>query len=197
VHHLKILPLLTLIAACSAPDKTQFQKWQAKTENRTKSGALRSYLEQQGVSDVIPLYQLLRSDTQWRRCGAEPFTVPPRTMWPHIVPTLYLIKKEIIPIIGPVEALSVFRTSEINRCIKGAGRSYHLGFYAIDMKPVKKVKRAQLVQKLCDIHRAKGKQLNMGLGIYNGTRFHIDTAGYRGWGSDHKGTSFPCRIPAN
>jgi uncharacterized protein YcbK (DUF882 family) len=125
-------------------------------------------------------------------CGADPFAVPPKEQWPHIIPTLKVIRDEVQPLVGPVEALSVFRGVAINRCIKGASQSMHLRFHAIDMRPVRAVTRAQLIQKLCKLHAEKGKALNIGLGIYRGTRFHIDTAGYRRWGQDHHAASSPC-----
>jgi Peptidase M15 len=173
-------------------DVTHFAKWQHSGSNKAEAAALQAYLAQNGVGNVLPLSQLLRSDTKWHKCGAEPFAVPPKTLWPHIIPTLKLIRDEVVPIIGPVEAQSVFRGPAINRCIKGASRSFHLRFHAIDMRPVKSVTRAQLIQKLCKLQAEKGKSLGMGLGIYRGIRFHIDTAGYRKWGQDHRAASSPC-----
>ena len=32
----------------------------------------------------------------------------------------------------------------------------------------------------------------MGLGVYASGQIHIDSAGYRTWGPDHKSTSSPC-----
>jgi uncharacterized protein YcbK (DUF882 family) len=192
-----LLALPLALAACAQPTvqdrSAQYQAWLAKADNHAQANALAAYLDQQGVGDVYPMDQLLRSDTNWRRCKAEPFAVPSRRHWPNMVPTLKLIRAEIVPLIGPVEAQSVYRDAAINGCIKGASQSYHLRFHAIDMKPAPGVTRAQLITKLCQLHREKGARLNMGLGIYTGTRFHIDAAGYRGWGHDFRGASFPCR----
>lgn len=181
-----------MLWSCSQQSKNGFAKWQAIDDNRQATERLAKFLTAEKVADVIPLDQLLRSDTQWRRCHAEPFAIPPKDKWRDIVPTLRLIRDEVTPLIGPVEAMSVFRSLDINRCIKGASRSYHLQFRAIDMRPVKNMPRAELVQKLCGLHARKGKALNMGLGIYKGSRFHIDTAGYRRWGHDHHAISSPC-----
>jgi hypothetical protein len=184
-----------LLASCGKnadQSRTQFALWQDKGTNRDESAALQAYLSKQGVGNVIPLHQLLRSDTKWRVCGAEPFDVPPETLWPNMIPTLRLIHDEVEPLVGPVEAQSVFRAPAINRCIRGASRSYHLKFHAIDMRPTNGTTRQQLIEKLCALHARKGKILNMGLGIYSGTRFHIDTAGYRRWGADHRAESSPC-----
>lgn len=169
-----------------------YDGWLAKGSNKGQVKALSTFLEQEGAANIIPLAQLLRSDTNWQRCKAEPFAVPPRAYWPNMVSTLKLVRAEIIPLVGTVEAQSVFRDPAINRCIKGASRSFHLRFHAIDMKPATAVTREQLVAKLCPLHLKKGAKLNMGLGIYSGTRFHVDAAGYRGWGDDHRGKTFPC-----
>jgi uncharacterized protein YcbK (DUF882 family) len=185
-----------LLSACNSGaanrDATHFAQWEQSGSNKARAAALQTYLTQNGVANILPLQQLLRSDTQWRKCGVEPFAVPPDAFWPNIVPTLKTIRDEVIPVIGPLEAQSVFRGPAINRCIKGASQSTHLRFQAIDMRPVKSVTRAQLIQKLCKLHAEKGKFFNMGLGIYRGTRFHIDTAGYRKWGQDHRAASSPC-----
>jgi uncharacterized protein YcbK (DUF882 family) len=175
------------------PDNSaQFAEWQRLDRNQTEALALQDFLARNDVGNVLPLRQLLRSDTDWRWCGAEPFDVPPKPLWPNMVPTLKLIRDEVQPLVGPVEALSVFRGKAINTCIGGASQSQHMRFYAIDMRPTNGTTRKQLIEKLCALHARKGKALNMGLGIYKGTRFHIDTAGFRRWGHDHHAASSPC-----
>ena len=191
--HLAItILLIPVLWSCGQQSESSFAKWQAVDGNRQAMERLQQFLIAEKVGNVIPLDQLLRSDSQWRRCGAEAFAIPAKDKWPEMVPTLRLIRDEVEPLIGPVEAMSVFRSPAINRCIKGASRSYHLQFRAIDMRPVKNVTRAQMIERLCALHARKGKALNMGLGIYKGTRFHIDTAGFRRWGHDHHAISSPC-----
>jgi hypothetical protein len=191
-----IVGLALALSACARNDDdhdaTRFSQWQQAGSNKSQVAALQIYLDRQGVGKVLPLRQLLRSDTQWRKCGAESYAVPPTTQWPHMVPTLRVIRDEVIPLIGPVEAQSVFRGPAINRCIKGASQSTHMRFHAIDMRPAKSVPRAQLIKKLCRLHREKGKARKMGIGIYRATRFHIDTAGYRRWRHDHHAATSPC-----
>ncbi len=184
--------LIPVLWSCEQQRESTFATWQAADGNRQATERLQQFLIAEKVADVIPLDQLLRSDTQWLRCGAEPFAIPPNDKWPDMAPTLRLIRDEIQPLLGPVEAVSAFRSPDINRCIKGASRSFHLEFRAIDMRPTKGVPRDELIEKLCALHARKGKALNMGLGIYKGTRFHIDTAGYRRWGHDHHAISSPC-----
>jgi Peptidase M15 len=196
-HKLALLVVAaSFLSACSSRDENhdsaRYARWQQSGTHNAQAVALQSYLTQHGVGKVLPLRQLLRSDTQWWMCGAEPFAVPPKDQWPHIISTLKVIRDDVQPLMGPVEALSVFRGPAINRCIKGASQSTHLRFHAIDMRPTRPFTRAQLILKLCTLHAEKGKVLNMGLGIYRGNRFHIDTAGYRRWGQDHHSASSPC-----
>jgi uncharacterized protein YcbK (DUF882 family) len=195
-RNMAILWAVALLPGCSetAPvnDSARFAEWQSRDTNRTDAKALQDYLDQNKVGNVLPLRQLLRSDTDWRWCGVEPFDVPPKPLWPHMVPTLKLIRDEVQPLVGSVEALSVFRGEAINTCIGGASQSQHMRFYAIDMRPLGGSTRKQLIEKLCALQARKGKALNMGLGIYKGTRFHIDTAGFRRWGHDHHAASSPC-----
>ena len=191
-HPSILIALVFTLMACNPPREDRFATWKAVERNRQATEQLGQYLGTHKVGDVIPLEQLLRSDTQWRRCHAEPFAIPAKDKWPEMIPTLRLIRDEVKPLIGPVEAMSVYRGSVINDCIKGASRSYHLQFRAIDMRPLKSISRANLIEKLCALHAQKGKALSMGLGIYNGTRFHIDTAGYRRWGHDHTASTSPC-----
>jgi hypothetical protein len=192
-----LIALCLNIAGCSKhtgpPSETEYQQWQKDPENVKNAAELENYLTRQGIAGVFPIQQLLRSDVKWRACKAEPFIVPPKKYWPHIGRILRVIKNEIIPLVGPVEALSVYREPKINRCVRGAKQSFHLKFHAIDMKTQKPISRQLMIEKLCELHTKKGKSLNMGLGIYKGQRFHIDAAGFRSWGHDFKSSSSPCR----
>ncbi len=189
--------LCALLMACRVspepPGLSDYTLWKEKGQNAKEVQAFDVFLKNQRVDRVVPLYQLLRSDVRWKKCHAEPFDVPQRSLWPHMVPTLKLIQNEIKPVVGNVEALSVFRSPAINHCVGGASRSFHLQFHAVDMRPVKNIGRKRLIEKLCRLHQNKGQKLHMGLGIYSGMRFHIDSAGYRQWGDDYKAGSSPCR----
>lgn len=195
---MKRYALLSLFAltACqpsgSDADLRRFEQWFHNQKDKSDVEALGAFLNSKGVGDVLPIHQLLRSDTNWRKCNAEPFAVPPKALWPSMVPTLKLLRDEVLPLTGRVQAQSVFRAPSVNQCIGGASGSFHTRFRAIDLEPTNGTTRAQLIEKLCALHARKGKALNMGLGIYKGTRFHIDTAGYRSWGHDHRAATSPC-----
>ncbi|MEO9635585.1 MAG: D-Ala-D-Ala carboxypeptidase family metallohydrolase [Parasphingorhabdus sp.] len=171
---------------------SDFENWVERHEQSSTINEFQAFLLDNNVSDVFPLEQLLRSDVRWYRCGSEPFMVPPPDEWPNIVETLKVTRDVVVPLVGAVEGLSVYRDPKINNCIGGASRSYHMQFFAIDMRPIGKMDRETLILKLCKFHKKSGKRLNVGLGIYRATRFHIDTAGYRTWGQDKKASSSPC-----
>jgi hypothetical protein len=80
----------------------------------------------------------------------------------------------------------------VNPCLGGARASKHLAFAALDMEPAQPLSRSDLIARLCPLHARRGPARAMGLGIYGGTRFHIDTSGFRRWGADYRAASSPC-----
>jgi len=142
-----------------------------------------------GVSGVAPTWQLLRTASQWQRCGAEPFEVPPTSEWGNIVATLRFIGERIVPRIGAVEPVSVYRNPALNVCAGGAETSTHREMGAVDLVPLRPISREALMVELCAIHAAS-RDRNNGLGFYKGLRFHIDARKYREWGTAgaHGGT---------
>ena len=128
--------------------------------------------------------------------------MPPKDRWNEIVPTLRLLRDEVIPVTGPVEVVSGWRSPAINRCVNGASRSRHLEFRALDLVASEMRDRRKLFTDLCALQRRAGRRTAMGLGAYydpgelqprnTAGRFHIDAAGYRTWGFDYTGRSNPC-----
>lgn len=144
--------------------------------------AFHNYLVQSGVAGVVPTWQLLRTATSWRRCGGEPFEVPPTGEWPHIVQTLRYVHGYVVPAIGPVEAVSGYRNPGLNICAGGAPQSAHKSYSAIDLVPLRPTSREQLIRTLCGVHGRGGSAYGVGLGFYSFLRFHVDTTKYRRWG---------------
>lgn len=174
------------------PDQSAYTAWLAADPTRPgEVAAFEAFLAEESVSGVIPTWQLLRTATSWRRCGA-PFETPPRRLWPNIVPALRFVRDRVIPVIGPVEAVAVYRNEAMNACARGARASAHRSFTAVDLIPVRRLALADLTAALCPIHAAHGPRARVGLGFYLGRRFHIDANGYRTWGPDHRAASSPC-----
>ncbi len=171
-----------------------FQAWlQRSPVNSAKLAAFRDYLTAQGVASVIPMWQLVRTSSSWRQCGAEPFEVPPADKWEGIIKTLTFVRDQVVPGIGEVEALSGYRNEELNSCSNGAPASAHRHFFALDLTPVNKaLERTAMIRSVCRAHARDGDAYDAGLGFYTGRRFHVDSSGFRKWGPNGKGATSPC-----
>ncbi len=179
-----------------APGQTaqDFRAWlQRSPANRAGLTAFRNHLAAEGVEKVVPLWQLVRTSSSWRECGAEPFEAPPADKWDHIITTLKFVRDKVEPAVGDVEPLSVYRNAKLNACSDGAPKSAHRELFALDLTPVSKtVDRGDMIRSVCAAHARDGRAYNAGLGFYSGKRFHVDSSGYRKWGSNGKGATSPC-----
>jgi len=142
------------------------------------------YLASADVAGIVPTWQLLRTATAWKDCGGQPFEVPPTTEWPHMIQTLRYVRDYVIPTVGPVEPVSVYRNPALNQCAGGAPESAHKLDSAIDLVPLKPITREVLMKTLCDVHSAHGAPYNAGLGFYAYLRFHVDSTKFRRWNMD-------------
>jgi hypothetical protein len=167
--------------------------WLAKSPAaRAQVIGFRTYLEMKDVEEVVPTWQLVRTASKWRECDGPRFEVAPFTEWNNIADTLRFIDKHVEPVIGKVEALSGYRNAELNQCSGGAKASAHRHFFALDLTPVRAIAREGMIRSVCTIHEWRGRGYDIGLGFYSGLRFHVDSKGFRRWGSDGKGSSSPC-----
>jgi hypothetical protein len=146
--------------------------------------SLNDYLASAQVTGIVPTWQLLRTATSWRECGAQPFEVPPPDEWPHMVQTLRYIRDYVIPAVGPVEPVSVYRNPSLNQCAGGAPESAHKLDSAVDLVPLRPIDRISLMRTLCGTHTQHGAPYQAGLGFYAYLRFHIDSTKYRRWNMD-------------
>jgi len=171
-----------------------YQRWLSASDTRqTEVRAFEDFLAREGVGGVLPTNQILLNDDLWAECHKDaPYTLAQKAYWPHIVSTLRYVRDVVVPGIGPVKVVSGYRDSELNRCAGGASRSAHAGFYALDLVPVQAVKYATMVQRLCASHAKYGATYHTGLGFYEGQRFHVDSKGFRRWGSNYHAATSPC-----
>jgi len=177
----KPVPDVYDIKGYAAASEKAFARFLREGNNRETYAELKNFLQSNQVDQVVPPFELLRQGSDWREVGEPPFAIPPKENWKAMVDTLRVVQQEIVPRIGPVHVLSGWRTYGYNGKAGGSRRSKHMHFCGLDMVPQKKFSRKQLVPILRDIHKRVGKQWNMGLGIYSGVRFHVDTCGYRRW----------------
>ena len=109
------------------------------------------------------MWQLIRTSSSWRECGAQPFEVPPPDKWERIVKTLKFVRDDVIPSVGEVETLSAYRNGELNACSNGAPKSAHREFFALDLTPVNKaLDRSEMIGSVCKAHARDGQAYNVG-----------------------------------
>jgi hypothetical protein len=154
-------------------DEPGYRAWIARGPWRAGQVRLfHDYLTASGVAFVAPTWQLLRTASDWRRCGAEPFEIPPTEEWANIVNTLRYVRDHVVPVLGPVEPVSVFRNAALNRCAGGAPESVHKSMSAIDFVPLNPMDRSTMIRRLCAEHQRQGPRFNAGLGFYTKMRRH-------------------------
>ena len=166
----------------SVPQRADFDAWLA--EDVTRQSAYDDFvhmLDREGVSEVIEPWTLWCQGSAWKEAGMQRFAVPPRALWITIVPTLRVVRDRVVPLVGPVRAASGFRTREFNVAAQGAKSSAHLEFGAVDLLPVRGWRREDLHATLLRMHEESSASDSIGLGLYDGVRFHIDTRSKRRW----------------
>lgn len=174
-------------------DEPGYRAWIAADPARARAvAAFYMFLTARGVAGIVPTWQMLRTATDWQRCAAQPFEVPPEALWPNLVETLAYVRAHVVPVVGAVEPVSVYRNPVLNACAHGAPQSAHALLYAMDLVPLRPTSREGLVRGLCAIHLWRGTGYDVGLGFYKGLRFHVDSKKFRKWGGDGRGDSSPC-----
>lgn len=193
-----------LTGSGNASSQEAFARWLQDDAGRAESfGRFEAYLEAEGVSGVVPGWQLLRIDANLAaRCDHPAFAMPSEDLWPRIVPALRLVRDRVEPEVGEVEVLSAFRAPAINDCVGGASASKHMAFAALDLATLDRQSDAAFFASLCAIQQRAGADSGMGLGAYfdpadpdkSRGRFHIDGEGFRTWGFDYTSRSSPCPL---
>ena len=167
--------------AKQAPDHDRFQEWIDEEKLEKQYAQLVELLEKENLHDVVPTWQLLRQGTDWDHVDHAPFAMPPEEQWEGMIPTLSFMERVLIPRIGPVEVVSGYRTEAFNRAAGGSSGSRHMTFEAIDLVPLERQTRDHLHRDLRSIYESHGDEHALGLGLYQNTRFHVDTWKNRHW----------------
>lgn len=178
-----------------------FDRWLSSRAGRTEDyAAFEQFVARAGYGDMLPAWTMLRAERRRSaRCHAEPFVMPPRRVWPNILPALKLVRERVMPAIGAVEVASAFRDTTLNDCSGGAGQSRHMTFSAFDLEPTAQPDATTSFTLLCRAWRRAGAASDWGLGAYYDAahlnwnskgRFHVDGTGWRTWGfSKHRASS--------
>lgn len=192
------------IAAIAPTSETAFDRWMAEDNaRRVEFQQFEGFLTEQGVAGVVPTWQLMRIDAVYAgRCNLDVWHMPPRDLWPNIVPALRLVRDHVVPTVGEVEVQSSWRSPELNDCARGAARSRHIRFQALDLLASERPDDlAGFYGQLCAMQARAGRASGMGLGAYydpsdpaynQAGRFHIDAEGYRSWGRSYTSATSPC-----
>jgi hypothetical protein len=192
--HISSRRVAALVEVAPGQSKADYYAWLARSPaNQEAVREFRARLEQAGVDQVVPMWQLIRTSSSWRQCHADRFEVAPADKWDHIITTLKFIDHDVVPAIGPVQAVSGYRNDALNACSDGAPASAHRLFFALDLVPVNpEVSRGELIRDICAVQARDGRDYETGLGFYNGVRFHIDSNGFRRWGPNGSSATSPC-----
>ncbi len=188
---LVVLGLLAIgLLACRPLSREQRFAYWLSQGHETEVAAYQGYLSRHGLDQVLPMPQLLRSARRWRRCGAEEFAVPPKPQWPAMRTTLELVRElEHAGFLDRSTVASAYRDDALNRCEGGSSRSRHRINNALDFDLAA---NSQGFARLCAYWRAYGAAHAFGLGFYSERKIHVDTSGFRTWGSDFTRRSSLC-----
>jgi uncharacterized protein YcbK (DUF882 family) len=186
----------TAASASDAPTETRtaasFNAW--RPANAARVQAFEDFLRQQQLLQVAPLHELLRSASDWQRCQAEPYDVPPQPQWPAVASTLRLLQAlRAAGAVGELEIHSAYRHEALNVCAGGSARSTHWLSFAIDFTPAGDAAGLAMAgHRICKFWLDQGRAWEMGFGLYRSGRIHIDTWRYRTWGHDHSSATAAC-----
>ena len=116
-----------------------------------------------------------------RTRNGEANSLPPSSMWPAMVRTLWVADMARSALGFPITITSAFRNEAYNRQVGGASRSAHLRNAALDLIPaggkIDELWRALLALR-------QGGAFKGGLGYYAGRFIHVDTRGVNAtWGT--------------
>ena len=187
-----------LLTACAAPAPVNdsgdvrtaaaFAQWRG--QHAAEVANFDAFLRAESLQGLVPMHELLRSASDWQKCEAQPFAVPPQARWADAASVLRLVKTlKSNGVLAEFEMHSGYRDAALNQCAGGAARSAHLRGFAMDITP-RNV--ATVLPALCAFWSEQGPALNMGLGQYPSGRIHLDTLGHRTWGRDGSSKTSPC-----
>lgn len=163
------------------------QKTQAKMFYSTKpvEGIPQSWVDQKGP-DVLRYANYIKGlrlknitprmvlAPHFKTRGRTRNTLPPKSKWKNIAPTLRVIDSISSNLKKPVrELLSIYRSPRYNRAVRGASRSWHMQNVAIDVKFSGTSSWA--VTKMARKLRKRG-HFKGGVGHYSSFT-HVDTRG--------------------
>jgi hypothetical protein len=84
--YILIALIFTLASStCHAQDgrsREKFDMW--RTSQKISTEAFETYLSKEGIGNLVPLHELLRTASSWEQCKEQPFALPPEKNWPYV-----------------------------------------------------------------------------------------------------------------
>ncbi|GEA50680.1 hypothetical protein VIN01S_14840 [Vibrio inusitatus NBRC 102082] len=177
--------LVVSVKGYKVPTRAAFRGWILMNQAQKPVKEIADQMLASGITEVpmktMPMHLVLLQGTNWAMNGTSVFTLPDNKQVPNMVRTVKFIQEHVEPVLGPLVPVSGDRDQYYNETSGGASRSQHLNFCALDLVPINDLSREELHKKLWSIYKSVGKENKMGMGLYSGVRFHIDTCGYRNW----------------
>ncbi|CAM4186176.1 MULTISPECIES: D-Ala-D-Ala carboxypeptidase family metallohydrolase [Vibrio] len=184
-NELEYNDLVISVKGYKVPTRAAFRGWMLMNRAEDRVKEIAQQLKDAGITEVplktMPMHLILLQGTNWAMNGTAVFNIPDRKLVPNMVRTVKFIQQHVEPVLGPLVPVSGDRTQYYNQTSGGATKSKHLSFCALDLVPINDISREELHKKLWGIYKSEGKKNDMGMGLYSGVRFHIDTCGYRNW----------------
>ncbi|MDN3661349.1 D-Ala-D-Ala carboxypeptidase family metallohydrolase [Vibrio agarivorans] len=184
-HNLEYADLIVEVRGFKLPTRTAFLGWVIMNGITEQVNEIHQQFIDAGIYEkhgkTMPLHLVLLQGTDWVLNGTSLFTLPTEKNVPNMIRTVKFIQQYVEPELGPLIPVSGKRSTLYNQSAGGAPRSKHMEFCALDLVPAKEITRTELHRALMRIYNKVGREHSMGLGLYSGVRFHIDTCGYRSW----------------
>ncbi|WP_394241914.1 D-Ala-D-Ala carboxypeptidase family metallohydrolase [Vibrio astriarenae] len=184
-HNLTYDDLIVEVHGLKLPTRTAFLGWMIMNGVTEEVTAIHQQFIEAGIYEkkgvTMPLHLVLLQGTDWVLNDTSLFTLPSPENVPNMIKTLKFIQQYVEPELGPLIPVSGKRSTIYNESAGGAPRSKHMEFCALDLVPMNDITRTELHRKLMKIYNVAGRENGMGLGLYSGVRFHIDTCGHRSW----------------
>jgi len=135
-----------------------------------------NYLMDSGIPiEIINAEKLTYLPRRWI------YAIPPRELWPNIVPTARLFLWLTYEMGAPLSARG-YRPPDYNLEVKGSSRSLHQWFSAIDIRVASPNATTERRRKLAilgaELYLNNGSEFELGLGVYGSktpSNIHIDT----------------------
>lgn len=203
LRSLSVVSVVLLLNACQPESKhanTQkpaieqtYNTWLNEGNNAAEVSKYESYLKLHQRQSILKMSDLMSNWRDFERCRVDAWLVPPEILWPNQLKTLDIVQQlqERKILLTSDLVTSSYRDESLNKCAGGSSASKHLGNFALDVQLLGERPEHRYIA-LCAVWQEKGKALNWGLGFYGDNQIHIDSAGWRTWGTDYSKKSSPC-----